>query len=519
MYRRSFVGGAATAFVAPSLAMSQSQDTPPTEGVRSLRDIVLERAQALSTRGYEREASPMPSAFDGLDYDAYRQIAFRNERGIWRDGPSGFELQPLHRGWYYDDRVAVNVVEDGAMRALAYDPQLFGFGTLERPSDDVEDIGYSGIRLLAPVEGGGIAREFMVFQGASYFRTLAKGLVYGLSARGLAIGTGDPGGEEFPAFTEFWVVEPEPGAEAITVHALLDSPSVSGAYEFVIEPTLGGRTMTRIGVKASLFPRTDLPNLGIAPLTSMYWFSSLERTAADDYRPRVHDSDGLAIFTGGGQWVWRPLANPRDLQVSSFEPGEGGRVRGFGLAQRARHWDDFEDIEGDYDRRPTCWVEPRGEWPEGRVELFEIPTDDEFNDNIVAFWRPNAPPAAGSRLDVEYDLVWSAGHASGYGLLATTRSASGAHIDSGRLFVIDFAPQGAEEDEGRSPSGPEALEAVVEASRGTVSEVTLVRHPTDPGLRLSFRLEPEENLSELRASIRQAGRPISETWLYRWTAS
>ena len=515
MRRRTFVGAAAAAAAVPSFGLSQTKEAPAAEP-RSLREIVIERARALSERAFERPASPMPAFFQELDYDAYRQIAFRNELGIWRDGPTGFELQPLHRGWYYDDRVTVRVVEDGVVSTLAYDPGLFGFGTLGRPGADVEDIGYSGIRLLAPVEEPGVAREFAVFQGASYFRAVARGLVYGLSARGIAVNTGEPEGEEFPAFTELWVEAPAPGADGIVVHALLDGPSVTGAYRFRIAPSLGDRATTQMDVEAALFPRVDLEHVGLAPLTSMFWFSALERPEADDYRPRVHDSDGLAIFTGGGQWVWRPLSNPERLQISSFDPGEGGRVRGFGLAQRARAWDDFEDIEGGYHRRPTGWVEPGEHWPEGRVELFEIPTDDEFNDNIVAFWRPNEPPRAGSRFDVSYRLGWSGGHASGFGLLAASRSASGAHIESGRLFVIDFSPQGAEG--GALPTDPADLEAVVGASQGTVSEVTLTGHPTDPGFRLSFRLEPEGDVAEIRASVQQAGRPISETWLYRWTS-
>ena len=324
---------------------------------------------------------------------------------------------------------------------------------------------------------------------------------------------------EFPDFCALWFERPDPGADHIVVHALLDGPSVAGAYTFTILPATAAGGATRMGVNVALFPRRDLAHVGLAPLTSMYWYGPLERGAADDYRPRVHDSDGLLACTAGGEWLWRPLANPRRVQTSRFDTG--GAVHGFGLVQRTRDPEAFEDLEADYHLRPSAWVEPHAEWPAGAVELIEIPTDNEFNDNVVAYWRPDAPLAAGVRHDVGYDVVWCDVPDGGVGLLRATSTRSGAWGD-GRQVVIDFDPpgtSGAPTGDAPPPPDPHALDAEVSTGTGTVDRITLQRHPGTGGLRLSFLFTPRDDAAELRARIVQAGRPVSETWLYRWTAS
>jgi glucans biosynthesis protein len=347
--------------------------------------------------------------------------------------------------------------------------------------------------------------EFLVFQGASYFRAVARGIDYGLSARGVAIRTGDPRGEEFPAFVEFFIEKPSPGAQEIRFHAVLDGPSLAGAFSFTAKT--GGAT--RINVEASLFPRVDLDHVGLAPLTSMYWYSPLERPAVDDFRPRIHDSDGLLMLAANGEWIWRALANPVALRHSAFGVGA---PRGFGLAQRMRELRDFEDPQAKYHRRPSLWIEPVGAWPQGKVELVEIPTRSEFNDNIVAYWRLGGVFSAGSQLDYSYDMRWAARTPEDGKLLRVRDSYSGAYAKTWRHFVIDFVSP----EQGPLPP-PSALTAEASTSAGRIDGLTVIRYPEINGYRLTFRLVPAGDAAELRALIRRGANPFSETWLYRWT--
>ena len=512
--RRAFLTGAAallTASLAPTTlgADEFSAATLPTE--TSARDLVLARARALSAEPYRPDEVPLPDDLAALSYDGYRRLDSRHERAVWRDGPSGFEVQPLHRGFIYHGAMELNVVEDGRVSRVPYDPSRFRFP--DGVAVPEGDIGHSGARLLASRGTPSVAREFAVFQGASYFRALAAGLSYGLSARGLAIDTASPRGEEFPDFRAMWFERPEPGSDRIVLHALLDGPAVVGAYTFTVRPSRVPGEETRMGVNATLIPRRDLDHVGIAPLTSMYWFGPLERGDVDEYRPRVHDSDGLAICTALGEWLWRPLANPSRLQVSQFDTG--GACHGFGLVQRIREAKAFEDVEADYHRRPSVWVEPHAEWPAGRVELVEIPTDNEFNDNIVAYWRPDGTMPAGVEQRIGYDLVWSALPDGALGLLTATDARSGAGGEGWRQMVVDFDPPAGPATESLDPH---ALDAEVLTSAGTIEFPTLKRNPLTGGLRLTFMLAPDGDVAELRARVLQAGRPVTETWLYRWTA-
>lgn len=523
MQRRSFITTGSAAMLAglvpPALMVSARRGLAVTGLSRDdLRQAVRSRAEYLSRRPFVPVDQTLPPDLAALDYDAYRRIDFNHHLSLWRNNPSGYELQPMHRGYIQSERMALNVVEDGAIRRLDYDPALFTFHGLE-PQIDAADLGYSGARLLGPVETRTSAREFLVFQGASYFRALAAGTVYGLSARGLALRTADPGGEEFPAFTELWIERPDPAAPDIVVHALLDSPSVAGAFMFTVrtgpDAPGGAAGTTRMGVNVTLYPRVDLDHVGIAPLTSMYWFAPLERRNADDYRQRVHDSDGLQICTEQGEWQWRPLANPARLQVSSFGAGPDGRIIGFGLSQRERDWRSYQDMEADYHRRPSCWIEPHAEWPQGRVELIEIPTDSEYHDNIVAYWRPSEVMSAGSEVVCGYDLVWSDRPAAAVGLLQAVTSQSGSDGRGWRQFVVDFA-RSAAPDTAAAPD-VHSLTPVVAARGAQVHAVSLGANPQIGGLRLSFLVEPQGDLAELTAVIRQHGRAVSETWLYRLT--
>lgn len=460
-------------------------------------------ARALASRRWQAPARSLPSWLEGMDYDAWRDVRFDPERALWLGQGRGFTAQFFHPGFLFRETVQVHEVAAGQARRLDYAPELFDFGANPAPrgADGAPVDGFAGFRLHAPLNRADYLDEVCVFLGGSYFRAVARGQQYGLSARGLALRTGDPAGEEFPRFTAFWIERPEPGATQIVVHALLDSPSVAGAYRFAITP--GAETL--MDVRSHLYPRVRLDKAGVAPLTSMFQFDASDRGGFDDYRAAVHDSDGLALWNGAGEQLWRPLANPARLQESAFADRN---PRGFGLMQRKRGFADFGDAEARYERRPSLWVEPRDDWGPGHVHLVEIPTGDEYLDNIVAFWRPDAPLEPGREHRFDYRLHWCDAHDWNPGLARVTATATGALAEAGRRFVVDL---------GATAGGADPVPEVL-ADRGQVANVSLQRLPGE-GWRLAFELHPGgEPVVELRARLLDAARnPLSETWLYRWT--
>jgi len=386
---------------------------------------------------------------------------------------------------------------------LAANPSMFEMGPA-LPRLGKVSLPLSGFRVRGQINAKKVWDEFLVFQGASYYRAVAQHLLYGLSARGLALNTAEPAGEEFPVFTHFWIERPAPRATAIVIYALLESASTTGAYRFAVQP--GVETLT--DVELTLFPRAEMRVVGIAPLTSMFLFDETNRGHLDDYRPEVHDSDGVQITSRTGEHIFRQLANPIKLQVSTFTTQ---LPQGFGLVQRSREQRDFEDFENLYERRPSAWVEPKGDWGAGAVELVEIPSGRESNDNIVVFWRPAQPITPGHPVQFAYRVTWLAQPAlpKGLGMVVATRS--GASLDGKRrVFVLDFIGAGQNADGLRLDLG---------SSAGKVSNAALVSNGTMHGLRASFEIEPNDaELIEMRLRIMRADQPVSETWLYRWTA-
>lgn len=471
---------------------------------------VVDLARALSLVPFAPPDAALPGNLANLDYNQYRDIRFRPSATIWAADRRRFQVQLFHRGFLFADPVEIAVVGNGTARHLPYSPDLFTAGGLVTAPLPASDIGFSGFRALSPINRPGHFDEIAVFQGASYFRSLGRNQGYGLSARGLALRTADAEGEEFPAFRAFWIEEPQRRSPTLVVHALLDSPSVTGAYRFTIRP--GPATI--VDVEAMLFPRTDLVKVGLAPASSMFLFSANGRTDIDDFRPQVHDSDGLLIINGRGEHLWRPLANPSQLQVSAFLDD---RPRGFGLMQRARDPKDFQDFEAHYERRPSLWIEPAGNWGAGAVVLAEIPSDSEIHDNIVAFWRPQTPLAAGSTFRFAYRLYWGeepTGVPERARVVATRRGRADVEAPtSRRRFVVDYTPL--------PPAGraPDTLpRATVSASAGEVRDVVVAVNPLTTGYRVSFVLDPgKETLSELRLDLGFEDGRRAETWVYRWT--
>jgi glucans biosynthesis protein len=422
---------------------------------------------------------------------------------LWGDVASPFRIDLLPAGFVYRTPVAVSIVEEGRVTDLQSDSSLWDVGKNVPASLHDLPLSLSGIRVRTRLNSRSVWDEFLVFQGASYFRAVGRGQLYGLSARGLALRTGEREGEEFPAFTHFWIERPTRFAGALTIYALLESASLTGAYRFVASP---GRD-TVMEVQCTLFPRSDVAVVGIAPLTSMFLFNASNRSRFDDFREGVHDSDGLFIAASSGEAIWRPLTNPHELQAGSFTDAA---PKIFGLMQRARLQGEYQDLEASYERRPSAWVEPLGNWGDGPVRLLEIPTTRESNDNIVAFWQPRAGLRAGQPFRISYRLHWSTDPEprDGVGRIVATRI--GNSLDGKRrLFVVDI--------EGAGVSS-EGLKLAVSSSAGKVANPVLQPNPAINGLRASFELDTNDApLAELHLVVMKNGKAASETWLYRWT--
>jgi glucans biosynthesis protein len=507
MNRRNFVGGSAAlmalALEGRAISSALAQEMPGADSVPFSGEWLLDQARRLAQEDYQAPSADLPGEFADMGYDLYRDIRLKPEARVWANEPLQFEIDFFHRGFIFDDPVKIWIVDGGQARRMRFSPDLFTYGVnLQPPAADPE-LDFSGFRIRSHINTPDVWDEFLVFQGASYFRAVGRNQLYGLSARGLAINTGSPEGEEFPAFRQFWIERPSPDSLTLVVHALLDSPSATGAYRFAASPGVD----TVIEVNGAIFPRQPIEKIGLAPLTSMFVFDATNHGGFDDFRSAVHDSNGLQMLSGAGEWIWRPLANPTDLQISMFVDDQ---PRGFGLMQRARSYEDYSDLEAGYERRPSLWIEPLGNWGSGFVELVEIPTQSEIHDNIVAYWRPNGTVPAGGPWPFSYRMHWT-DTVQPQGLMVTTSSRMGLSLNrKKRQFVIDFrAVDGI---------GPEALRGELNASTGTASNLVVHERVVDETIRVTFELEPDgDNASELRLRLFAGDKTVSETWLYKWT--
>jgi len=503
--RRNVLAGLAAGMSLIACGRALAVDRAATGTVFS-GQTVLDEARALAARPF-KALPQVPPLLANLTYDRYRQIRFRKDKAVWGETPTPFSLELFAPGFLFKSGVDVAVVENGRSYAVQIGPDSF-----ETPSPEIGEVlaligQFAGFRLHYPINRpltqSDYRDEFIVFQGASYFRAVSRGQSYGLSARGLAIDVAEPTGEEFPVFRRFWIERPSSSAHAIVVHALLDSPRVAGAYRFGIYPG----AITTIDVNATLFARAPLRHVGLGALTSMYMYGNIDRADQPDYRPAVHDSVGLAMHTGRGERLWRPLSNPETLQVSAFVDNN---PKGFGLIQRARKFEHFQDLEARYERRPSAWIAPYGDWGAGHVHLVEIPSASETNDNIVAYWRPDRPLEPGRPFDYAYRLTWPNDAPLPDRLARTVRSAYGRDF-SGKQhqFAIDYAPAG------RSNATDVTLD--VSLSAGRLIERVVQPNPATGGLRIFLTFDPgRAKHIEFRLQPRYKGEPAGETWLYRW---
>jgi glucans biosynthesis protein len=415
----------------------------------------------------------------------------------------------------------IHTIDSTGVRPVRFSTDLFDYGKNEFKDKVPANLGFAGFRIHYPINTPHYQDEVTVFLGASYFRAVAKNMGYGISARGLAIDTALSTGEEFPFFKKFWIVRPAPGDKKITLYALLDSPSLTGAYRYVITP--GKETV--MDVTSRLFFRKSVQKLGIAPLTSMFFYGENDRQRFwDDYRPEVHDSDGLMIATSTGEWLWRPLTNPRTLQIHSFQcPNPVG----FGLIQRDLDFDHYQDLEGRYENRPSAWISAVGKWGDGRVELIQIPSEKEIHDNITAFWVPSRLPEASQPIWYSYKISW---HFPGpsrppAGRVTATRIAKGKD-DKTKTFILDFAGGKLET---LAPDKPLTAVITVVDPKAKLIEHQLYKNSVTKGWRLVFQITFEEPGSldkvlpqskraptELRAFLKLGESALTETWTYAY---
>ncbi|GGC63691.1 glucan biosynthesis protein [Chelatococcus reniformis] len=525
--RRHFIEGlAALVSLAASAAAAQAQGThaparpdaqpPAGPAIKPFGyDDVIRRARELSMVPYEDRPNPLPEALAKLDFDAWRDIRFRTDKALLASSNTPFRMQMFHPGFLFQRPVIVNVVRDGIATPVPYSAQLFDYGRNKFDKPLPVNVGFAGLRLHYPLNNPTVNDELISFLGASYFRFLGRGQVYGLSARGLAIGIG--GQEEFPAFREFWV-DVQPGGESrAVVYALLDGPSVTGAYQFNIYPA----NETVVDAVATVFPRKPIAKLGIAPLTSMFFIGENDRRFIDDYRPEVHDSDGLLIHSGTGEWIWRPLRNPKELAVSSFMESN---VRGFGLIQRDRIFEHYEDLDIAYELRPGYWVEPRGQWGEGHVELVELPTTDETNDNIVVAWVPKSQAEPGQTLVYRYAIRavtdTQALHPGGIAInsyQSAPKALGSAEVvkPNTRRLMVDF-------NGGELPywlKDPSKVQVDASISSGRIIRTFIVPNPKTEGFRAGIDIEaPPGQTVDVRVFLRAGTKALTETWIFPWRA-
>lgn len=480
-----------------------------------LFDHVTQRAKALAGEKFKKDETKLPDSWLNMQYQQYRSIRFQTDQALWKD-QSLFEVQFFHPGFFYKEPVEIEVAnKDGVSTRIPFDTKLFRYdgSAALLAKDAVEGAGFAGFRIHYPLNNPEYKDEVMVFQGASYFRPVGLGQVYGLSARGLAVDTAEPTGEEFPRFSKFWLLKPGKDDTRMIFFALLDSPSVTGAYRFLLQPGVD----SGMQITARLFARKDITKLGVAPLTSMFFYGENRTRWTDDFRPEVHDSDGVLMHTSHGEWIWRPLKNPRHLQVTSLQDGT---PKGFGLVQRDRDFLNYQDVEAKYHQRPSIWITPQGDWGQGRLEIVEIPTKNETNDNIVSYWVPSQPMKAGEQREFNYQLQTFDGQLQQQANATVSRTRIGWAALPGqqnpppvseRQFVVDFAGSRLEQLAANQP-----LEAKLQLSSGKTRDLIVRRLPTGEW-RVSFKMSPQEQQTvDMHLQLFLRNQPLSEVWNYVW---
>ncbi len=477
---------------------------------------VEEEARKLAAKPYDAEQyHKIPESLSSLNFDQYRAIKFRPEKTLWLPDNGNFRLQFFHPGYIFDIPVQVHEFSETHRQHIRFVESFFDYTDLAIEGNIPVSVGYAGLKVLYPLDPN-LKRwdETLTFLGSNYFRALGRNQRYGISARGLALDAGMEGvAEEFPDFVEFWLGKPKPESTGLTIYALMDSPSVAGAYEFVLKP---GET-TRIDVTVTLFYRDVSRDIGLAPLTSMYWYGENHEHRFGDYRPEVHDSDGLLLELSDGRYVWRPLLNTQQLRSVAFG---AENPKGFGLLQRDREFEHYEDLHNPYHRTPSLFIRPKGEWGAGAVRLIELPTNNEGMDNVVAYWKPNEKPVPGEPYRYAYEMLWTmeTDMELSRNKVVGTRVGHIPQFPDTRRFVVDFAGPLLE---AMGDSADPPITAVINSGpNGFVTENECVRNPHTKGWRVLFKLDTDDDNVlpvELTCHLQQGDQILTETWSYLWS--
>lgn len=473
---------------------------------------VVAKAEALAREAYKAPPE-IPRFLRDLSYDQYQGIRFKPESSLWQETASDFKVMLVPPGLFYTHPVHINVVRNGEAEPLPFNKSSFTYPNSDVAQQVPADLGYAGFKLTFPLEGKDTQNQFLVLAGASYYRAVSRDTNFGLSGRGLAVNTGLPGGEEFPAFTEYWLETPDADATSFTFHALLDSPSLTGAYQYTVTPG----DETTLEVKSVIFPRKQVQLLGVAPLTSMFYYGENTLKPHGEWRPEVHDSDGLLIHDGAsGEWLWRPLLNPASLTTDYFATDN---VRGFGLIQRDDKFTQYMDIEARYDTRPSAWVEPEGDWGKGNVVLVQLPTPGETNDNIVAFWQPDQQVTPGEPQHFAYTATFGSQHIAAEPLARAiaTHTGDGNRVGGGNQpgavrVIVDFAGGALDELTAEAP----VVASVTGLEGGEVISHFVEYVEPLKQWRLSILARPaDQKPLTLRGFLAHEGTPVTETWTYQ----
>jgi periplasmic glucans biosynthesis protein len=509
--RRDFLLWAATglgsAAVEGSSAVAQQPTQPLAPAAPFSAASVVAMAADLAKQPHKQPSADLPAPFANLSYDQYVGLRLRPEAAIWSGEKIGFAIEPLLRGFIFTTPVALNLVEDGVVKPVELKASAFDFGKLQAPPPDTP-VSLSGFRVLQAQDQGRLV-EVALLQGATFLRAIAQGQRFGLTSRALSIRTADPKGEEFPLIRAVWIEKPSLATPALVIHALIDSETMTGAYRFILRP--GGVTI--VDTECTLFARSPVDNYGLGGMTAMFLFAALDRRNIDDTRAAVCDASGLQILNGKGEWIWRPVSNRDTLQVSAFIDTNPG---GFGLLQRERAFVGYQDDDQHWEWRPSLWIEPLGEWGEGSVQLVEIPTDSEVNENIICFWRPKTPLQANQQAAFSYRQFWC-WVPPNHPPLAIVTATRGGRGTSGkrRRFLVEFTGDLFEDEQVWH-----TLKPALSANVGTITSSQAFFSKERKTCRVLFEHDPGgEGVAEMRLVLEQNGKPVSETWLYRWTAS
>ena len=167
------------------------------------------------------------------------------------------------------------------LQPIRFVQDFFDYGGLNIQNEIPANTGYAGFRVLYQLNETNQWDELGAFLGASYFRLLGKDQRYGQSARGLALDCGEMDRpEEFPIFTDWWLGKPQPDDKELTLFALLDSVSCTGAYR-ICHPSRRNDHGGRRG--GDLFARTERNSRG----------ESATAAARQNHRPGAVDQHVL----------------------------------------------------------------------------------------------------------------------------------------------------------------------------------------------------------------------------------